>query len=79
MKRVYQSSFIKTYVWLGRVLPLTALLGLLLSLHFKLDSITEIIQIAVAVIFGSIAFSWWWWVVDAISNQNKFFNESYAF
>jgi len=77
MKRVYQTTFTRFYVWVGRVLPLTALLGLLLSLHFNLDSVTEILQMSIAVIFGTIAFTWWWWVVDAISNQNKFFSESY--
>tara|TARA_B110000438_G_scaffold30499_1_gene29826 strand:- start:69333 stop:69641 length:309 start_codon:yes stop_codon:yes gene_type:complete len=64
-------------VWIGRVLPLTALLGILLGLHFELDTFVEMLQMSIAVIFGTIAFIWWWWVVDAIKNQNKFFNESY--
>lgn len=73
----YQTHFLKSFVWIGRVLPLTALLGILIGLHFELDSFVKLMQMAVALTFGAIAFIWWWWVVDAIKNQNKFFNESY--
>lgn len=73
----YGTTFLQSFVWIGRVLPLTALLGILLGLHFELDTFVEMLQMSIAVIFGTIAFIWWWWVVDAIRNQNKFFNESY--
>ena len=73
----YQTYLLTLFVWIGRVLPLTALLGILLGLHFELDTFVQFLKASIALTFGTIAFIWWWWVVDAIRNQNKFFNESY--
>ena len=59
---------IKFWQWLGRLAPMVALLGLCLTLWLGPDTWSDIVIIAIAVIFGLIAFAWWWWVIFAVKN-----------
>ena len=68
----------KFWSWAGRVFPLTALLLLILLISFDATQALDYVLIGIATISGTIAFFWFWWVIDAIHNLNKFFTDSYA-
>ena len=66
----------KTWSWIGRILPLTGLLALILFIKVDIQNWIDYLLILMAIVFGTIAFFWWWWVIDAIRNLNRFFTES---
>ena len=51
--------------WAGKVLPMIALMVLCLVIVFDLTKIRDIVVCAIAVAFGAVAFTWWWWVMGA--------------
>lgn len=57
---------LKFWYWAGRVLPLTALSILIFSYAFGLDSWRNVITCIILVLFGTFAFTWWWWVLDTV-------------
>lgn len=57
---------VKLWYWGGRILPLCALVVLMISLAFDLDSYLEYILCAIAVTFAAFAFTWWWWILDTV-------------
>ena len=59
---------VKFWQWLGRLAPIAGLLAVCLALYFDPDHWTDIIIIAIAISFGSIAFAWWWWVIYAVKH-----------
>ena len=59
---------VKFWQWLGRLAPIAGLLAVCLALYFDPDHWTDIIIIAIAISFGSIAFAWWWWVIYAVKD-----------
>jgi len=63
MKLLKQVQF---WNWAGKVLPMIALMALCLVLVFDMTSVKEIVISVIAVVFGSIAFTWWWWVLDTV-------------
>ena len=67
----------KIWSWLGRILPLTGLLAVILIVKVDVQGWLDYLLIIMALTFGTVAFFWWWWVIDAIKNLNKFFTESY--
>jgi len=67
----------KVWTWLGRILPLTALLSIILILKIDIQGWLDYLLVTIAITFGTVAFFWWWWVIDAIKNLNNFFTDSY--
>ena len=52
--------------WAGKVLPMIALMVLCLVIVFDLTKIRDIVVCSIAVAFGAVAFTWWWWVMGAV-------------
>lgn len=48
-----------------------ALMALCLVLVFDMTSVKEIVISVIAVVFGSIAFTWWWWVMGAVKSLTE--------
>ena len=67
---------VKFWQWLGRLAPIAGLLAVCLALYFDPDHWTDIIIIAIAISFGSIAFAWWWWVIFAVKNLTDMLKQS---
>jgi len=68
--------------WIGKVAPLTALVGLILALTFDVDTWVDWIVCGIALSFAIVAFTWWWWVIYAVkdlfnllTNTNKQFEK----
>jgi len=68
MKLLKQVQF---WNWAGKVLPMIALMALCLVLVFDMTSVKEIVISVIAVVFGSIAFTWWWWVMGAVKSLTE--------
>ena len=68
MKVLKQVQF---WNWAGKVLPMIALMALCLVLVFDMTSVKEIVISLIAVVFGSIAFTWWWWVMGAVKSLTE--------
>ena len=62
---------ISIWFWLGRVLPLLALVTICLVLIFDLNDYLDYILYAIAIIFAGFAFTWWWWVLDTVRGLFK--------
>ena len=67
---------VKFWQWLGRLAPIAGLLAVCLALYFDPDHWTDIIIIAIAISFGSIAFAWWWWVIYAVKHLTEMLAKS---
>lgn len=59
-------KLLKFWYWTGRVLPLTALTIIAFTLVFGFEDYIDFLICAIAVIFATFAFSWWWWVLDTV-------------
>ena len=68
MKLLKQVQF---WNWAGKVLPMIALMALCMVLVFDMTSVIEIVISVIAVVFGSIAFTWWWWVMGAVKSLTE--------
>ena len=68
MKLLKQVQF---WNWAGKVLPMIALMALCMVLVFDMTSVKEIVISVIAVVFGSIAFTWWWWVMGAVKSLTE--------
>ena len=68
MKLLKQVQF---WNWAGKVLPMIALMALCLVLVFDMTSVKEIVISVIAVVFGFIAFTWWWWVMGAVKSLTE--------
>ena len=68
MKLLKQVQF---WNWAGKVLPMIAPMALCLVLVFDMTSVKEIVISVIAVVFGSIAFTWWWWVMGAVKSLTE--------
>lgn len=67
---------VTTWAWIGRVAPLTALLALGIVLIFDVSGWVEYLVTAVAILFGLVAFVWWWWVIYAVKDLNSMLQEA---
>lgn len=54
--------------WLGRIVPILALLVIGILLFFDVDTWIETVLVFLAVSFSITAFTWWWWVIYAVRN-----------
>lgn len=71
-----KDKIIKFWFWVGRVLPLTALALLMVALVFDLNSVLEYLLTAIAILFATFAFSWWWWVLDTVKSLHNMLSEA---
>ena len=60
------SKQVRFWNWAGKVLPMVALMTLCMVLVFDMTSVKEVVISSIAVVFGAIAFTWWWWVMGAV-------------
>ena len=71
MKNNKINFHVKTWSWLGKVAPLTALMALILILVFDFSTAMEWTIGAISLSFGIVAFTWWWWVIYAVRELNE--------
>ena len=56
------------WAWLGRVVPLSALVILCLVLFYDINTWLETVLLFIAVVNQITAFTWWWWVIYAVKD-----------
>lgn len=67
---------VTVWSWIGRVLPLTALLTLCLVIITDLPTVRDWIILGIAVGFGTTAFIWWWWVIYAVRSLTTMLDDN---
>jgi len=63
---------VRLWDWIGRVVPLVALLIISLCYFFKWNSVLEFTLQLVAIIFATLCFIWWWWALYKIAVAIKY-------
>lgn len=54
----------KLWLWTARIGPLVSLLAIGLCMALDLTNILEWVLYFTAILFGMIAFAWWFWIMD---------------
>ena len=67
---------VTVWSWIGRVLPLTALLTLCLVIITDLPTVRDWIILGIAVGLGTTAFIWWWWVIYAVRSLTTMLDDN---
>lgn len=76
LKFKLSSQSINSWVWIGRVAPLTALLVLMLILIFDITTWVDYAVLFISISFAVVAFSWWWWVIYTVQDIFKLLNHA---
>lgn len=62
--------------WLGRVLPLTALVSISVAHFFDYPTIRDTLINASIIIFFTLCAIWWWWVIRKIVSTINYMRSS---
>jgi hypothetical protein len=63
--------------WVGRMLPMSALAGIVVCYFFKWNNALELILEVTTVIFFIVCFIWWYWALYKIAVSVKYMRSSY--
>jgi len=63
--------------WVGRILPMVALVTVLVLHVGEQHSLKEIVLDAILVVFLTICFIWWYWAIKKIVLSTNYLKETY--